>query len=344
LGSCNNTNTVDIIENLALGNNSFTVTADNETFGDPCSGTVKKLYLTLSYTYLEYSYSWTNDNPAIGLPASGTGNIPSFETVEPGVANITLTATAGECAVSDPVIFTYTVEEQIFLYVDGNVEVSGDGTSWATAFKTLQEALNTISDQSCSSGSILVAKGTYMPDNNQSFSMIEGVKIIGGFPNGGGERDIVNNATIPKANTNGYSVVRNSFNYLTPASVIDGFTITNAEGGSAMYNFDSSPTIRNCIFINNHANSGGAIYNQNSSPVIINSIFSENTADTYGGAIFSTTNSNPILVNCLFTNNSSQYGGGLLNSQSHFSIYNSTFYGNIATEQGGAIYSSSSSG
>src|SRR5690606_23420509 len=33
LGSCNNTNTVDIIENLALGNNSFTVTADNETFG-----------------------------------------------------------------------------------------------------------------------------------------------------------------------------------------------------------------------------------------------------------------------------------------------------------------------
>jgi len=340
LGTCNASGTVPIIENLALGNNSFTILANNTTFGDPCNGVVKKLCLILVYTY--NSYSWTNDNPAIGLPASGTGSIPSFEAAELGTANITLTATSARCAVSDPVTFTYTVTPPGPFYVDGSVSASGDGTSWATAFKTLQEALNTISGQAYPSDSILVAKGTYMPDVNQSFSMIEGVKIVGGFPNGGGERDIVNNITILKGNSNGYSVVRNSFNNLTPASVIDGFTITNGIGNGAMYNFDSSPTIRNCIFTGNQATSGGAIYNHNSSPVIINSIFSENTASSYGGAMYSDTNSSPVLINCIFLGNTAQYGGVLFNVQSPLSVYNSTFYGNTATGQAGLLYNSSS--
>jgi hypothetical protein len=46
-------------------------------------------------------YSWTNDNTAIGLPASGTGNIPSFIPVNTGtvsiVANITVTPSTGGC-------------------------------------------------------------------------------------------------------------------------------------------------------------------------------------------------------------------------------------------------------
>jgi gliding motility-associated-like protein len=40
------------------------------------------------------SYTWTNDNPAIGLPATGTGNIPAFTAVNNGSTPITATITA----------------------------------------------------------------------------------------------------------------------------------------------------------------------------------------------------------------------------------------------------------
>src|SRR5690606_37610628 len=47
------------------------------------------------------TYTWTNDNPSIGLPASGTGDIPAFTVVNTGntnkVANITVTPYANGC-------------------------------------------------------------------------------------------------------------------------------------------------------------------------------------------------------------------------------------------------------
>ena len=55
--------------------------------------------------------SWTNSNPAIGLPASGTGNIPAFTTSQvtnQTIATITATPTQGAC-VGTPVTFTITV-------------------------------------------------------------------------------------------------------------------------------------------------------------------------------------------------------------------------------------------
>src|SRR5690606_41605367 len=90
------------------------LTSHQDTFYDPPSRTAKKLYIIISYFIFSAStsfYSWTNDNPAIGLPASGTGHIPSLEALEPGVANITLTALFDACTISEPVTFTYTVED-----------------------------------------------------------------------------------------------------------------------------------------------------------------------------------------------------------------------------------------
>lgn len=55
--------------------------------------------------------SWTNSNPAIGLPASGTGNIPAFTTSQvtnQTIATITATPTQGAC-VGTPVTFNITV-------------------------------------------------------------------------------------------------------------------------------------------------------------------------------------------------------------------------------------------
>ncbi|MDP4630084.1 MAG: hypothetical protein NWS89_02995, partial [Flavobacteriales bacterium] len=55
--------------------------------------------------------SWTNSNPAIGLPASGTGNIPAFTTSQvtnQTIATITATPSQGSCT-GTPITFNITV-------------------------------------------------------------------------------------------------------------------------------------------------------------------------------------------------------------------------------------------
>ncbi|MFN3918433.1 MAG: gliding motility-associated C-terminal domain-containing protein [Flavobacteriales bacterium] len=58
------------------------------------------------------TYNWTNNNPSIGLPASGSGNIGAFTAVNTGsspvVATITITPTANGCS-GTPTSFTITV-------------------------------------------------------------------------------------------------------------------------------------------------------------------------------------------------------------------------------------------
>ncbi|SDN18477.1 hypothetical protein SAMN05421813_1681, partial [Daejeonella rubra] len=58
------------------------------------------------------TYSWTNSNTAIGLQASGTGNVPSFTAINTTAAaisaSITVTPTINGCA-GNPITYTITV-------------------------------------------------------------------------------------------------------------------------------------------------------------------------------------------------------------------------------------------
>ncbi|MCX6256807.1 MAG: T9SS type A sorting domain-containing protein [Bacteroidia bacterium] len=60
-------------------------------------------------------YTWTNSNAAIGLAAGGTGDIPSFTAVNPGISPVTSTInvydTANFCG-GNPFIFTITVNPE----------------------------------------------------------------------------------------------------------------------------------------------------------------------------------------------------------------------------------------
>ena len=91
---------------------------------------------------------------------------------------------------------------QVIFYVDSSrIDDTGDGTSWATAKKYIQSVLvlETDVDQ------IWVAKGTYYPDDGDGqvdnerssvFGLDSDVKVFGGYPSGGGDRDWVSNLTI----------------------------------------------------------------------------------------------------------------------------------------------------
>ncbi len=94
----------------------------------------------IKFTGTANTYTWTNDNPSIGLAASGIGDIPSFTAVNTGVppvkANITVTPS------SDGYLYLTGVNNMILVNADNNkqtgtintggqsvgVAVSADGT------------------------------------------------------------------------------------------------------------------------------------------------------------------------------------------------------------------------
>ena len=109
-GGCNALNSHSSVSALAIGQNSFSISANNGTFGDPCAFTAKRMYIEAVYNTT--TFNWTNDTPSIGLSASGTGNIPSFTATNSGstpvVATITVTPMINGCA-GTPIQYTITI-------------------------------------------------------------------------------------------------------------------------------------------------------------------------------------------------------------------------------------------
>ena len=261
-------------------------------------------------------------------------------------------------------VFCPTVQT---VYVDSSKSVSGDGSTWNTAFKTLAEA---ITRQSCSNiKEIRVAKGTYFPtgvqanfNRDSTFLITRGdLKILGGFPSGGGVRNPLNFPTFLSGDIGGTNnIADNSYHVMTISNVIstedsiiiDGFTFINGNAnGSGTKNFNGADIARNdggglmiwnvqngfktqfryCRFLANRAeDAGGAIYTQSSSPLFVNLLVSGNLAN-YGGGFALVSASNAKLINCTIAGNrcgSSGAGGAMRNSSSNPTIINSIIYDN----------------
>jgi len=112
IGSCHAASSQSIVESYALGNNSFSIPATNTVFGDPCSGTVKRLYVAVSAT-------------------SQTSNI-TYTCADVGAQNVTLFVTDNNGNVSSCTA-TVTVEDNVApTAVCQNITVQLDANGNAT--------------------------------------------------------------------------------------------------------------------------------------------------------------------------------------------------------------------
>ena len=257
------------------------------------------------------------------------------------------------------------------IYVDWDAAGNNDGSSWADAYKYLQDSLAD-ADSGAKPVEILVAQGIYTPDSNSAdpngsgerkatFQLVNGVAIRGGY---GGIIETEPNArdielyetvlsgdigTVPDSSDNSYHVVTGSGTGAN--TILDGVTITggnaNSSGlhndGGGMLNENGRPTLTKCTFSRNSARVyGGGVYNDsNSDPTLVNCIFQDNYANQRGGGMYNRQDSSPTLTNCSFIGNSVMAGGeacgggGMYNEESHPILTNCVFQDNDGAEGGG---------
>jgi len=230
-------------------------------------------------------------------------------------------------------------------YVDtGNTSGVQNGESWATAFSTIQPAIEAAFD--AGGGEVWVAEGTYTSDLVAVVAMRPGVHLYGGFAGdetSRAERDWETRVT----RIDGEDTRRCVFG--ADEATLDGFTVTrgyvDAGGGAGMLNLLVSSTVRNCTFIDNEAGyNGGGIVNQACIVSVTNCSFTGNEA-AGGGAIYNHASSGTI-SNCTFTGNEAWYastgGGAIYNFESTVTVAGCTFTESWAEQWGGAMYNEKS--
>lgn len=210
-------------------------------------------------------------------------------------------------------------EEGIF--VDLTASGANDGTSWADAFTDLQSALSIGANET-----IHIAEGAYLPTSSTtargaSFSIPTGATLLGGYPEGGGDRDAALYTTILSGEIDGINGLDgNSYHVVKVQNVtnvtIDGLSVEKGNASDA----NSFGRAR-----------GGGIYAVNSELTLSNVKVQSNKA-IYGGGTFATLCPNITILSSLYTKNTADNGSALYHSnETRMYIIKSRIVGNSST-------------
>jgi len=256
------------------------------------------------------------------------------------------------------------------LYVNSGASSRGDGTSWATAFRDLADALDAAQSRAGSDTpvEIWVAAGTYVPDRgtgdrSRTFALRNHVAIYGGFA--GTEtsrldrdpqtRRTILSGDLSRNDDRFYNNAENAYHVVSgsgvdASAILDGFTITggNADDryagseGGGLYIDDGSPTIQNCVFEYNSGWNAGGVFVSGDSPAFHNCLFQQN-AGRNGGAL-EAFGGRTTLTACSFVANEGGYGAAALFVGGEPMLLGCMFVGSHAAAddygQGGGILAS----
>ncbi len=240
------------------------------------------------------------------------------------------------------------------VYVDAFVAVSGDGSSWASAYASLRDAV----DASGAGAELWIAAGRYLPDDTGDRTGFLALKanmvLLGGFTNGMASVDDRDPSTYPTiicgdvqndggASTNTEQIVR----FDAAGCRLDGLVFQHAysiETTNSVLGFRPSGVvytttiIANCVF-SNHTGRVAHLYG---SPTFTNCVFDANTGVNGGVIRIAGSSSHPKIFDCTFSNNTAENGGVLYYdssadpSQPRFE--RCSFVSNTASSSGGVIF------
>ncbi len=250
-------------------------------------------------------------------------------------------------------------------YVDGSAAAGGDGSSWASAFAHVQDAI----DAAEASGGpeprqVWIATGTYRPDRGDddrsaSFTISEPIEVYGSLPVGATDLAQRDPAAHPAVLTGDLGVASaaadNSFHVVVvdvpgPAGprldslvIRDGFaedlSPLGADGGGALV-LDGDPVFVRCWFLSNAAEEGGGAATDSGLPRFEGCRFAGNDADVRGGGLF--LGDGGTVIDSRFDDNSAAIGGGLAACCGPIEVVGSRFAGNFASDGGGLALASGS--
>ena len=217
------------------------------------------------------------------------------------------------------------------LFVDGDIDASGDGNSWDDAYQTVQEA---VEDAAAMPGGCAVwVKGEDDGDlsYHENIVLYDGVHLYGGFA--GTESDFSDRIvetyeTILDADDVGTVITYIGDDARSSRATVDGFTITGASD-SGMRVENASPTVSSCRFVANTGPNGGGLFAESSNLVVTGCLFAYNYALTGsrgadgnsehrngwpgssgghgGGAYFD--GGSTVITDCIFDSNGAGSGG-----------------------------------
>jgi len=262
------------------------------------------------------------------------------------------------------------------IYVDAGAAGANNGTTWADAYKFLQDAL-TDANSSEKPVEIRVAQGVYKPDRSgpepngtgdreATFQLISGVTLKGGYAGFGqpdpNARDIELYETILSGDLESNDDV-NDIDVLDPCDLLN--RPSRAENSYHVSNgsrTDATAVMDGLIITGGNANlmkippgphdKGGGMYNDSGNPTLIHCTFSNNGA-YYGGAMYNgcfntcirppcpgpCQGGSPTLTNSIFSNNSAGlYGGGMFNYNSSSTLISCIFSRNSAEWRGSGMF------
>lgn len=224
------------------------------------------------------------------------------------------------------------------IYVDQNRPGTGagDGSSWATAFKTVTDGVAATQ----AGDELWVAKGTYL----EQITLKAGVKLYGGF-----------NATETLLSARDWKLNRSILDGQGAGTVVtveagadentrvDGLVIQNGAGeaGGGIQSIAASPVIaNNWIHDNVATNGGGGIYIADCSALVVSNRIEGNNVlmefATAGGGICSS-NCSSLITGNVIARNTAFFGGGIRCWEGTQTIRNNVIAGNQARQLAGGI-------
>lgn len=233
------------------------------------------------------TYQWHHDGVAIPGATNSYFTLPAARIEDAGSYTLLVSNLVGSVQSSAAVL---NVVPPSIRYVDANnPNPVPPFTSWATAARTIQDAI----DAALAGDEVLVTNGVYATGGRPSHAALTNRVMVDRAVTlrsvNGPEVTLIAGYQVPGA-TNGPGAVRCV--YLTNGASLIGFTMTNG----ATYTYP---------YANYYDQRGGGVFCESKSVTVSNCVMVGNSADFYGGGAFSGT-----LLRCTLRQNVALSGGG----------------------------------